>query len=84
MLDTVLDYSASLLQLWENVMEVILKIDKTNTMTNTRGKTKTRGAQWTIKGLEGTMTNNAQVQGVVDLKLSTKFSLSWTRNPVLI
>ena len=28
-------------KLWENVMEVIVKIEKTNTMTNTWGKTKT-------------------------------------------
>ena len=29
-------------KLWENVMKVIVKIIKTNTMTNTWGKTKTR------------------------------------------
>ena len=29
-------------KLWENVMEVVVKIKKTNTMTNTWGKTKTR------------------------------------------
>ena len=28
-------------KLWENVMEVVVKIKKTNTMTNTWGKTKT-------------------------------------------
>ena len=28
-------------KLWENVMDVIVKIEKTNTMTNTWGKTKT-------------------------------------------
>ena len=28
-------------KLWKNVMEVIVKIEKTNTMTNTWGKTKT-------------------------------------------
>ena len=32
-------------KLWENVMEVIVKIEKTNTMTNTRGKTKTEKKQ---------------------------------------
>ena len=29
-------------KLWKNVMEVIVKIEKTNIMTNTRGKTKTK------------------------------------------
>ena len=29
-------------KLWENVMKVIVKIEKTNTMTNTWGKTKTK------------------------------------------
>ena len=29
-------------KLWENVMEVMVKIEKTNTMTNTWGKTKTK------------------------------------------
>ena len=29
-------------KLWENVMEIIVKIEKTNTMTNTWGNTKTR------------------------------------------
>ena len=29
-------------KLWENVMEVIVKIEKTNTMTNTWRKTKTK------------------------------------------
>ena len=29
-------------QLWGNVMEVIVKIEKKNTMTNTLGKTKTK------------------------------------------
>ena len=29
-------------QLWENAMEVIIKMEKTNTMTNTWGETKTK------------------------------------------
>ena len=29
-------------KLWENVMEVIIKTEKTNTMTNTLGKARTR------------------------------------------
>ena len=36
-----LECSASLWKLWENIMEVIVKIEKTNTMTNVWGKTKT-------------------------------------------
>ena len=28
-------------KIWENVMEVIVKIEEANTMTNTWGKTKT-------------------------------------------
>ena len=30
------------IKLWENVMEAIMKIEKTNTMTNTWGKAKTK------------------------------------------
>ena len=41
-LNTVLDCSTSLWQLWKKVMEVMVKIEKTNTMTNTWGKTKTK------------------------------------------